>query len=486
MNYEMVIGLEVHAQLKTETKLFCSCSTEFGKAPNENTCPVCMGYPGVLPVLNQTAVDFAIKAGLALNCEIDPNAKFDRKQYFYPDLPKGYQISQWDRPLCKNGYLEINTKKINIIRIHMEEDAGKLVHESQNDTEIEQRLFGSKHSYVDLNRAGTPLIEIVSAPDMNSAEEAVAYVKELRKILLYLDVCDGNMQEGSLRCDINISLRRSGEPLGTRAEIKNVNSFRSISRAIEYEYKRQSQILDAGEKVIQETRLFEEASGKTFSMRSKEEAHDYRYFPEPDLVPLDISEDQISKARASIPELPLQKRTRYIEEFQIQPEMAITITDDIELAEFYEEVLAHGANPIKAANWITGTITAYLNEAKLSIRKTKLESKILAEMIRMIESGIISDNIAKNELINDLLINGGSAQDLVEIKGLAQITDSSAIEKIVKEILEKNPKQLEQYKSGNQKIKSFFVGQSMKASSGKASPQLINEILDNLLSQVCS
>lgn len=484
MTYEMVIGLEVHAQLKTETKLFCACSTEFGKAPNENTCPVCMGYPGVLPVLNQKAIDYAIKAGLALNCQIDPDAKFDRKQYFYPDLPKGYQISQWDKPLCNNGYLEVNGKKINIIRIHMEEDAGKLVHESEDDTEIEQRLFGSKHSYVDLNRAGTPLIEIVSAPDMNSADDAVAYVKELRKILLYIDVCDGNMQEGSLRCDVNISLRKAGGPLGTRAEIKNVNSFKSIFRAIEFEYKRQSAILDSGEKVVQETRLFEEASGKTFSMRSKEEAHDYRYFPEPDLVPLDISAEQISKSKEAIPELPLQKKTRYIEEFQIQTEMAGTLTDDLETAFYFEEVLNHGANPVKAANWITGSIAAYLNESKLSIRSTKLEPKILAEMIRMIESGTISDNIAKNEIINELLVNGGTAQELVESKGLAQITDSGAIEKLVKEIIEANPKQLEQYKSGNEKIKGFFVGQCMKASAGKASPQLINEILDNLLASI--
>ena len=298
--YEMVIGLEVHAQLKTKSKLFCKCSTEFGKEPNENTCPVCMGYPGVLPVLNTQVVDYAIKAGLALGCDIDPDCKFDRKQYFYPDLPKGYQISQFDKPICNHGSLDIGSKVVGITRIHIEEDAGKLVHASEENSE---RLHGSSHSLVDLNRAGTPLIEIVSEPDIRNAEEAVAYVKELRKILLYLDVNDGNLQEGSMRCDINISLREPGGPFGTRVEIKNVNSFRSISRAIEYEVKRQTKVLNNGEEVVQETRLFEENSGKTFSMRSKEDAHDYRYFPEPDLVPMAIPQSQIDEIQSNLPEL---------------------------------------------------------------------------------------------------------------------------------------------------------------------------------------
>lgn len=474
-DYNITIGLEVHAQLKTESKLFCSCSTEFGKEPNANTCPVCMGYPGVLPVLNAQAVDYAIKAGLALGCQIDLNSKFDRKQYFYPDLPKGYQISQYDKPICNHGKLNIGTKDVRILRIHMEEDAGKLVHAGA------ERLHGSDYSLVDLNRASTPLIEIVSEPDINSAEEAVAYVKELRKVLLYIGVCDGNMQEGSLRCDINISLNKDGQPLGTRAEIKNVNSFRSISRAIEYEYKRQSQILDEGGEVVQETRLFEENSGKTHSMRSKEDAHDYRYFPEPDLLPLTLEQAQVDQARKSLPELPQQKRTRYIEEFAINPDTAAILTDNLDTALFFEEVLTKGVNANKAANWIIGSIAAYLNENKLELNQTELTSDLLAEMLLLIDQGTISDNIAKNDIINELLSNGTPVAKLIEDKGLAQITDESAIEAMVQEVLDANPKQVEQFKSGNDKIKGFFVGQIMKKTQGKASPQLVNELLSKLL-----
>ena len=477
--YQIVIGLEVHAQLKTATKLFCKCSTKFGAKPNENTCPVCMGYPGVLPVLNEKAVEYAIKAGLALDCEIDPNCKFDRKQYFYPDLPKGYQISQFDKPICVGGQLTIfNDKVINLERIHMEEDAGKLVHASDDAAD---RLHGSDYSLVDLNRAGTPLIEIVSKPDMRSAEEAVAYVKELRKILMAIDVCDGNMQEGSLRCDINISLNKEGEPFGTRAEIKNVNSFRSIARAIEYEYKRQSKLLDAGEAVVQETRLFEENSGKTFSMRSKEDSHDYRYFPEPDLVPLAIEAGFIEELRKAQPELPSQKRNRYIAEFALPEEAAGIIADDRELAEIFETAVSQGANSTKLGNWITGAISAYLNTKEISIKETKITAESLAEMISMIDEGIISDNIAKNSIIDELLEKGGSAKAIVERDNLAQITDPSQIEAIVQEVIDANPKQVEQFRSGNQKIKGFFVGQVMKATEGKASPQLINQSLSKLL-----
>lgn len=477
--YKTVIGLEVHAQLKTETKLFCKCSTKFGAKPNENTCPVCMGYPGVLPVLNEKAVEFAIKAGLALECEIDPNCKFDRKQYFYPDLPKGYQISQFDKPICTGGKLTIfNDKVVNLERIHMEEDAGKLIHASEDSAD---RLHGSDYSLVDLNRAGTPLIEIVSKPDMSSAEEAVAYVKELRKILMAIGVCDGNMQEGSLRCDINISLNLEGEPFGTRAEIKNVNSFRSISRAIEYEYKRQSKLLDAGEKVVQETRLFEENSGKTFSMRSKEDSHDYRYFPEPDLVPLAIDESLINELRDNQPELPSQKRNRYVSEFVIPEEAAGIIADDKGLAEIFEKAVAEGANSTKLANWITGSISAYLNTKEISIKETKLSADNFAEMIKLIEEGTISDNIAKNSIIEELLEKGGSAKAIVERDDLAQITDPAQIEAIVQEVIDANPNQVEQFRSGNQKIKGFFVGQVMKMTAGKASPQLINESISKLL-----
>ncbi len=477
--YKTVIGLEVHAQLKTETKLFCKCSTKFGAKPNENTCPVCMGYPGVLPVLNEKAVEFAIKAGLALECEIDPNCKFDRKQYFYPDLPKGYQISQFDKPICTGGKLTIfNDKVVKLERIHMEEDAGKLIHASEDSAD---RLHGSDYSLVDLNRAGTPLIEIVSKPDMSSAEEAVAYVKELRKILMAIGVCDGNMQEGSLRCDINISLNLEGEPFGTRAEIKNVNSFRSISRAIEYEYKRQSKLLDAGEKVVQETRLFEENSGKTFSMRSKEDSHDYRYFPEPDLVPLAIDESLINELRDNQPELPSQKRNRYVSEFVIPEEAAGIIADDKGLAEIFEKAVAEGANSTKLANWITGSISAYLNTKEISIKETKLSADNFAEMIKLIEEGTISDNIAKNSIIEELLEKGGSAKAIVERDDLAQITDPAQIEAIVQEVIDANPNQVEQFRSGNQKIKGFFVGQVMKMTAGKASPQLINESISKLL-----
>ena len=473
--YNITIGLEVHAQLKTKSKLFCSCSTEFGKEPNANTCPVCMGYPGVLPVLNKQAVAYAITAGLALGCKIDLNSRFDRKQYFYPDLPKGYQISQFDNPICNHGKLSIGNKEVRILRIHMEEDAGKLVHAGA------ERLHGSDHSLVDLNRASTPLIEIVSEPDINSAEEAVTYVKELRKVLLYTEVCDGNMQEGSLRCDVNISLNKTGQPLGTRAEIKNVNSFRSISRAIEYEYKRQSQILDEGGKIVQETRLFEEGTGKTHSMRSKEEAHDYRYFPEPDLLPVTIEQKQVDDARQGLPELPQQKKTRYIEEFQVNEDTATTITDDLETAHFFEKVLSKGAKANKAANWIIGPIAAYLNENKKSLNETKLSAELLAEMLVLIEKGTISDNIAKNDIINELLETGSPVAKLIEDKGLAQITDTGAIEAIVQEVIDTNPKQVEQFKSGNDKIKGFFVGQVMKKTQGKAPPSLVNQLLGKLL-----
>jgi aspartyl-tRNA(Asn)/glutamyl-tRNA(Gln) amidotransferase subunit B len=477
--YNIVIGLEVHAQLKTESKLFCSCSTKFGAEPNANTCPVCMGYPGVLPVLNNKAVEYAVKAGLALGCDIDLESKFDRKQYFYPDLPKAYQISQFDKPICNHGKLTISTdngmKDVRILRIHMEEDAGKLVHAGA------ERLHGSDYSLVDLNRASTPLIEIVSEPDINSAEEAVAYVKELRKVLLYLDVCDGNMQEGSMRCDINISLNLPGDPFGTRAEIKNVNSFRSISRAIEYEYKRQSELLNKGEKVVQETRLFEENSGKTFSMRSKEEAHDYRYFPEPDLLPLVLSEEYVSDLKKSQPELPQQKKNRYVAEFKITEDTADTLTDELATALFFEQVIAEGVSATKTANWIVGPIAAYLNESKKSLAETKLSAKLLAEMISLIEKGTISDNIAKNDIINELLENGTSVSNLIEAKGLAQITDTSAIEAIVKEVLADNADQVEKFKAGNEKLKGFFVGQIMKKTQGKASPQLVNELLSKLL-----
>lgn len=438
-----------------------------------------MGYPGVLPVVNDKALEYAIRAGLAIGSTIDKTCKFDRKQYFYPDLPKGYQISQWDKPICSKGELKIGDKIIGITRIHMEEDAGKLVHASGEADDA--RLHGSDYSLVDLNRAGTPLIEIVSEPDIRSGEEAVAYVKELRKTLIYLDVCDGNMQEGSLRCDVNISLNKPGEPYGTRAEIKNVNSFRSIARAIEYEVKRQSKLLDNGEAVVQETRLFEEGSGKTFSMRSKEEAHDYRYFPDPDLVPMDIEQAMIDDIQKSLPELPQVKKDRYVAEFALSDEAATVITEELSLVRFFEEAVHAGADAKKVAKWITGSIAAYLNENKLDLSETKLSPKLLADMIAEIDSGTISDNIAKNDIITELLVNGTAVKELIESKGLAQITDTSEIEAMIQEVLDANPKQVEQFKGGNQKIKGFFVGQVMKKTAGKASPQMVNQLLAKLL-----
>ncbi len=493
--YQIVIGLEVHAQLSTDTKLFCSCSTTFAQAPNANTCPICMGYPGVLPVINAKAVEYALRAGLALDCKIDPQSKFDRKQYFYPDLPKGYQISQWDRPICEWGKLnfhyqdsqgQIQEHQVAIRRIHMEEDAGKLVHASETS---DARLHGSDYSLLDLNRAGTPLIEIVSEPEIFCAEQAVAYVKELRKILMAIGVCDGNMQEGSLRCDVNISLHKTGQPFGTRAEIKNVNSFRSISRAIDYEYKRQSELLDAGKSIDQETRLFDEESGRTFTMRSKEDAHDYRYFPEPDLVPLNVPLADIEMLRQSLPELPQQKLQRYISEFSLNTEVASILLEEMEYALFFEETLreaspdrseSHLRLAARIANYLVGSVAAYLKQHKLSLAQSKLSPKSLADMVLAIESSQISDNIAKNEIIEDLLSRDISVSELITSKGLAQITDTGALRSLIEKLIAANPKQYSDYRAGNTKLKGFFVGQVMKETQGKASPQIINEILDTL------
>ncbi len=474
--YEVVIGLEVHAQLKTKTKIFCSCPVDFGADPNTNVCPVCLGMPGVLPVLNKQVVAYAIKTGLALNCEISKHCKFDRKQYFYPDLPKNYQISQYDQPICKNGYLEVNGKTISIERIHMEEDAGKLVHAGSD------RLHGSDYSLVDYNRTGTPLLEIVSRPDLRSSEEARDYAQTLRNILRYLDVCDGNLEEGSMRCDVNISLRPIGsKTFGTRAEIKNVNSFKSLVRAAEVEIERQSEILNSGGKVIQETRLFEENSGTTVSMRSKEEAHDYRYFPEPDLVPLEISQAWINEIKESIPELPHQKKIRYPQEYGLSADDTKVLVEDRNMAEFYEAVIRLGANPKKAANWLIGPITAYINEHKTDIINCCMTPKQLADLLGFIEKGIINDNIAKTEILEDLLGKGTDSEEIIKQKGLAQITDESSLKAVVKEILDQNPEQLKQLKEGKDKVRGYFVGQAMKKTNGKASPAIVNKLLDELI-----
>jgi len=478
--YEAVIGLETHCQLKTDSKIFCNCSTEFGTPPNTNVCPVCMGYPGVLPVLNQRVLEYAVKASLALNCEIAAFSKFDRKQYFYPDLPKNYQISQYDLPIAQHGWLEIELvdannnpvrKKIGITRLHMEEDAGKLVHAGSD------RLSGSTYSLVDFNRTGVPLVEIVSEPDMRSGQEAAEYAQELRRILRYLDVSDGNMQEGSLRCDVNISVRQVGQQeFGTKVEIKNMNSFNAIQRAIEYEIERQTAALEAGERILMETRLWEEGSQRTISMRSKEGSSDYRYFPEPDLVPIEVSAEQLESWRVQLPELPAQKRHHYETQLDLSAYDARVLTDERQVAEYFEAAIAAQANPKQAANWIMGDIAAYLNNKKLSITEIALKPNTLAELTTLIENGTISGKIAK-DILPELLTQGGSAKELVERKGLTQISDTSALEAMIEQVLQANPKELEQYRNGKTKLIGFFVGQVIKQTGGRADPKLTHQLL---------
>ena len=474
--YEVVIGLEVHAQLKTKSKIFAPDKNEFGQEPNTLTSPITLGMPGVLPVLNKEAVNMGILTGLALNCEIPSRCKFDRKQYFYPDLPKGYQISQYDEPICVNGHLDINGKRIGITRAHLEEDAGKLVHAGADG------LAGSSYSLVDLNRAGTPLLEIVSEPDMRSAEEARNYMEELRAIVRYIGVCDGNLEEGSMRCDANISIMPKGSTeFGTRAEIKNVNSFSALQRAIEYEIERQIEIVEEGGKVVQETRLWDDNSRETRSMRGKEDAHDYRYFPEPDLKPLEISREWVEKIRATMPELPAQKRARY-QQLGLSEYDANVIVEQMELALFFDKVLELNANPKTAVNFLTGEIAAYLKENHIEISETKLTPENLAELINMIEKGTISNNIGKQILIEDMITKGEKASDIVERKGLSQISDEGAIKEIVKKIVDANPAQVEAYKNGKTNLLGFFVGQVMKETKGRANPKSVNEILLEFLS----
>ncbi len=473
--YEVVIGLEVHAQLKTKSKIFCSDGTEFGLEQNEQTSPVSLGLPGVLPVLNKEVLNMAILTGLALNCEIASYTKFDRKQYFYPDLPKGYQISQYDKPIAINGFIEIGGKKIRINRVHMEEDAGKLVHTGADG------IAGSTYSLVDLNRAGVPLLEIVSEADMRSAEEARSYMEELRNIVRYLGVCDGNLEEGSLRCDANISIRPFGQKeYGTKAEIKNMNSFRALQRAIEFEIERQIDVVEAGEKVVQETRLWNEAEGITKSMRSKEEAHDYRYFPEPDLMPVEVSREWVNEVAKTMPELPQQKRNRYQSELGLSEYDAAVIVEQMDTARFFDMVVEKKVNVKMALNYLMGDVTAYLKETKLSISETKLTPDNLAELINLIEKGTISNNIGK-KIVETLLKEGGSAQSIVEAQGLSVISDKGVIKDIVKKVVESNQEQLAAYKSGKTKLFGFFVGQVMKETKGRANPQLINKLLEEAL-----
>lgn len=472
--YEVVIGLEVHAQLKTKSKIFAPDKNEFGQEPNTLTSPITLGMPGVLPVLNKECVNMGILTGLALNCKIPSRCKFDRKQYFYPDLPKGYQISQYDEPICVNGHIEIDGKRIGITRAHLEEDAGKLVHAGANG------IAGSTYSLVDLNRAGTPLLEIVSEPDMRSSEEAKNYMEELRNIVRYIGVCDGNLEEGSMRCDANISIMPKGsKEFGTRAEIKNVNSFAALQRAIEYEIERQIEIVEEGGEVVQETRLWDDASRETRSMRGKEDAHDYRYFPEPDLMPLEISREWVEEIRAKMPELPNQKRKRY-QEIGLSEYDASVIVEQMGLALFFDKVLELGANPKTAVNFIMGEITAYLKEEHIEITDTKLTPDNLAELISLIEKGTISNNIGK-QIIIEMMKDGTKASVIVEKKGLSQISDEGAIKELVQKVVDAHPNEVEAYKNGKTNLLGFFVGQVMKETKGRANPKTVNQLIKEII-----
>ncbi len=469
MEFETVIGLEVHAQLSTKTKIFCGCSTEFGRPANSNTCPVCLGMPGSLPVLNHKVVDYAIKMGLATNCEINRTNVFARKNYFYPDLPKGYQISQFDLPICEHGWVEIEvngaTRRIGLTRIHMEEDAGKLIHDEREPK-----------SYVDLNRTGTPLIEIVSEPDLRTPEEAAAYLKKLHAILRYLDICDGNMQEGSFRCDANLSLRPRGQKeLGTRTELKNMNSFRNVARALEYEERRQRDLLLDGGQVIQQTLLWDPDRNQTNAMRSKEEAHDYRYFPDPDLIPVEISEEWIETTRKNQPELPDQRRQRFIEELELSEYDAGILTGERELADFFEAALAGYANAKKLANWIMTELIRELKGEDQSIKECPVTPASLAMLLKMIEKGTISGKIAK-KVFTEMMASGKDPETVVKEQNLVQMSDEGEILTIVREILAANPEQVEQYRGGKTKVMSFFVGQLMQKTKGRANPQMANEL----------
>ena len=474
MEFVPVIGLEVHAQLKTNTKIFCNCSTAFGAPPNTHVCPVCLGMPGVLPVLNKKVVEYAMMMGLATHCEIRRESRFARKNYFYPDLPKGYQISQYELPICEHGYIEIDVedgkKRIGITRIHMEEDAGKLIHDPDRPI-----------SHVDLNRTGVPLIEIVSEPDIRSPEEAGAYLRKVRSVLRYLGISDGNMEEGSFRCDANVSIMPKGtETFGTRAELKNLNSFKFVEKALQYEILRQQEVLEDGGKVVQETRLWNTDQGVTTSMRGKEEAHDYRYFPDPDLLPLVIEADWIESMKARLPELPDEKEKRFIRDLGLSAYDAGVLTAGREIADYFEAALKTDSNPKQVANWIMGPLLGLLNAEGKTIQESPIPPENLAELVRLIEEDVISGKIAKT-VFEEMAVSGKPPKVIVEEKGLVQITDASAIESLVDTVLENNPKQVADYKSGNTKILGFFVGLVMRETKGKANPKLVNEVLKKKL-----
>ncbi len=468
-NYEVVIGLEVHAELSTKTKIFCSCPTEFGASPNTHTCPICMAMPGTLPVLNEKVVEYAVKAGLATNCDISRDSKNDRKNYFYPDLPKAYQISQFDKPLCEHGYVEIDTddgkKKIRLTRIHIEEDAGKLNHDE----------FGGG-SLVDLNRAGVPLIEIVSEPDIRSSEEAETYLRKLKSILEYIEVSDCKMQEGSLRADVNVSVRKKGDSkLGTRTEMKNMNSFRSIVRAIEYEVDRQIDVIEDGGTIEQETLRWDEVSGKTFSMRDKEDAQDYRYFPDPDLVAIKLSEEYIQNIKDSLPELPESRKQRYLEEYGLSQKDAKLITSSKYLSDLFEAAIEVCHNPKAVNNWIISDISRILNETEMEPIDIPFDAKQLGKLVILIDKGTISSSIGKKVLV-ELFENPRDPEDIIKEKGWIQISDEGAIKEVVLKILEANPQSIADYKGGKDKALGFLVGQAMKETKGKANPQMLNKM----------
>jgi len=474
MDYEAVIGLEVHAQLLTESKIFCGCATRFGAPPNTQVCPVCLGMPGTLPVLNRRAVEFALKMALATHCRVAPESVFARKNYFYPDLPKGYQISQYERPLAEHGYLDIQvngtSRRIGITRIHLEEDAGKLIHSDTRPV-----------SFVDFNRTGVPLIEIVSEPELRTPEEAVAYLQGLRNILLYLGICDGNLEEGSLRCDANISLRPVGEAaFGTKVEIKNMNSFRFLRQALEYEIRRQRALLLEGREILQETRLWDAAKGQTFSMRGKEEAHDYRYFPDPDLVPLKVSDAWLEEIRRSLPELPAARTRRFMEEYGLPEYDAGVLTADKALADYFEAVLATFPRPKQVSNWIMAEMMRELKKEEAGIASLKVAPRDLGRLLALVEEGAISGKIAKM-VFEDMVTSGRDPETIIRERGLTQISDAGALEAQAREILAAHPKEVADYRAGKTKVLGFFVGQLMKRTKGQANPQLANEIFRKLL-----
>ncbi|MGN1269287.1 MAG: Asp-tRNA(Asn)/Glu-tRNA(Gln) amidotransferase subunit GatB [Clostridia bacterium] len=468
-DYEVVIGLEVHAELSTKTKIFCNCKTEFGAEPNTHICPICTAMPGALPVLNEKVVEYAVKAGLATKCEISRDCKNDRKNYFYPDLPKSYQISQFDKPLCEHGYVEIEEegqrKKIGITRIHIEEDAGKLNHNE----------FGNG-SLVDLNRAGVPLIEIVSEPDMRSSKEAESYLRKIKSILEYIEVSDCKMQEGSLRADVNVSVRKKGaKEFGTRTEMKNMNSFRSIVRAIEYEAKRQAEVIENGGKIYQETLRWDDISGRTFSMRDKEDAQDYRYFPEPDLVAIRLSEEYIENIKNNLPELPESRKQRYLEEYKLSEKDAKMLTSSKHMSDMFEQALEICKNAKAVANWMLSDVSRILNEKELEADQIPFTAQELAKMIKLIDNGTISSAIGK-KVLEELFENPKDPEEIIKENGWIQISDEGAIKEVVMKILENNPQSIADFKAGKDRALGFLVGQAMKETKGKANPQMLNKM----------